>query len=56
MFLIITIVLSVLVGFNFLLLMFSCNKTTKRENPKEKVIKVNPTIQNITNHLAPTGS
>lgn len=58
MFLIITIVLSILVGLNFLLLSFSCNKTTKRVSQKEKtkVIKHTPAIQQTSNQLAPTGS
>ncbi len=58
MIVIITIVLSILVGINFLLLTISCNKTTKRETTKEKaqVIKVNPTIQHTSGQLAPTGS
>lgn len=57
MILTITLVLSVLVAFNFLLLIFSCNKTTRKAKPtKDKVFKANPTLQRTSNHLAPTGS
>ncbi len=58
MILIITTILSILVVFNFLLLIFSCNKTTKKEIHKEKaqVIKARHTIQHSSSHLAPTGS
>lgn len=56
MILTITIVLFILVGFNFLLLLISCNKTTKREIRKEKIVKDSPTIQHASNQLAPTGS
>lgn len=57
MFIIFTI-LSFLIGVNFLLLMFSCNKTTKKEMPKVKgkIIKTEPTIQYTSSQLAPTGS
>ena len=59
MFLIITAIISVLVCINFLLLIFSCNKTTKRikRNSEVEVIKVKPTIsQQSSRQLAPTGS
>ena len=58
MILTITIILSVLVAFNFLLLQISCNKITKRERPNQNVeiVKDTPTIQPASNHLAPTGS
>ncbi len=51
-------ILSILVGVNFLLLAFSCNKTTKKVTPKEnvKVIKPSTAIQQASSHLAPTGS
>ncbi|WP_460218974.1 hypothetical protein [Psychroserpens sp. MEBiC05023] len=60
----ITLILSFLVALNFLLLIFSCNKTTKRsasENnvlvtPSKPVKIVKPTAQITTNQLAPTGS
>lgn len=57
MFLIITII-SILITLNFLLLFFSCNKTTKKVVSKEKVkkIKQKPAVQHTTNQLAPTGS
>ena len=55
----ITIILSILVGVNFLLLIFSCNNSTKRKTTREKVQVLKPitaTIQQTSNHLAPTGS
>ena len=58
MILTITIILFILVGFNFLLLFFSCNKTTKREkpNPKVEISKDSHAIKPVQNRLAPTGS
>ncbi|MBO6606516.1 MAG: hypothetical protein JJ928_04385 [Psychroserpens sp.] len=58
MILTITLVLSFLVAINFLLLVFSCNKTTKRVVTEEKtVIKpIKPAKQLATSQLAPTGS
>ncbi|PWK19844.1 hypothetical protein LX78_01194 [Xanthomarina spongicola] len=60
MLLTITFILSFLVAINFLLLFFSCNKTTKRTGIKETkptlIIKNNPTKQEVPTHLAPTGS
>lgn len=65
MIMIITLILSFLIVLNFLLLIFSCNKTTKRiptENPiiikTPKVAKKSSNTQKIAarNHLAPTGS
>lgn len=58
MILTITIILSILVAVNFLLLAFSCNKTTKREVKKEKIRSIKPktTIQHSSGELAPTGS
>ena len=58
----IILVLSSLVALNFLLLIFSCNKTSKVvKNKKPRVIKQNkPTTvvstQLQTGQLAPTGS
>ena len=59
MLLTITLILSFLVCVNFILLIFSCNKTTKRTEVKE--IKPTRVINTTTNqqpstHLAPTGS
>ncbi len=57
----ITIVLSILVAINFLLLAFSCNKTSKRK-PREKPFILRKTgVQTVTNRqsegqLAATGS
>lgn len=60
MLLIITIVLSALVALNFLLLAFSCNKTTKKVNASKIELttskKVLVTKQSETIQLAPTGS
>lgn len=58
MILTITIILSILVSINFMLLAFSCNKTTKREIKQENIRTINPktTIQQAPNRLAPTGS
>lgn len=62
---IITLTLSFLVALNFLLLIFSCNKTTKKvsnETPlvlkSSKVSKPSVTTKKITTRtqLAPTGS
>ena len=54
----ITIAVAVLIAINFLLLIFSCNKTTKRKPAKEKVQAIRPThsLQHTSNQLAPTGS
>ena len=64
MIMIITLTLSILVIINFLLLKFSCNKTTKRTTPVQEpnvIIQDNPiptkklaTTQ--SSQLAPTGS
>ncbi len=59
MLLIITSVLIFLVAINFLLLVFSCNKTTKRLKMLDKnkgVVSVRPAKQGASNQLAPTGS
>ncbi len=64
MIMIITLTLSILVIINFLLLKFSCNKTTKRTSSIQKpstvtqdnpiLTKKLPTAQ--SSQLAPTGS
>lgn len=60
MLLTITLILSFLVAVNFLLLIFSCNKTTKRVEVKETkptlIIKTTTTSQQASSQLAPTGS
>jgi len=58
MILTITIVLTVLVAFNFFLLLFSCNKTNKRvtEDKKPILVKNQLTKQSAPLHLSPTGS
>jgi len=58
MMLTITIVLTVLVAINFLLLMFSCNKTTKRVSEVKTTTLVTPRItkESASTQLAPTGS
>jgi hypothetical protein len=60
MLLTIILTLSVLVGINFLLLIFSCNKTTKREVSIERkptfVVTKHPTTTQASTQLAPTGS
>jgi len=56
---IITIVLTILVGLNFLLLRFSCNKTTKKniQTEKPKLIKTKDAgIHSSRRELAQTGS
>lgn len=54
----ITIIISVLVIFNFLLLIYSCNKTEKsvKKIKKPVVIKPKITIELEPERLAPTGS
>ena len=57
----IILILSFLVAFNFLLLIFSCNKTTRKvEHKAPKVIRTkSPTLvssQLDTRQLSPTGS
>lgn len=58
MLLTITIALSVLVIINFLLLIFSCNKTVKNKKATKKPIVFTPTIslKQQPQRLAPTGS
>ncbi|MFT5847539.1 hypothetical protein [Psychroserpens sp.] len=57
----ITLILSSLVALNFVLLIVSCNKTTKKTTQKQPTLiktttkKVRPE-RLATNHLAPTGS
>ena len=54
----ITIVISLLVAVNFILLKFSCNKTTKKASiRKEQAITLKePTKKSAAVQLAPTGS
>ena len=56
----ITIVLSVLVALNFLLLKVSCNKTTQiKSTERPLVIKTKTTVittPQLSKQLAPTGS
>jgi hypothetical protein len=57
----ITLTLSILVALNFMLLIFSCNKITKKVSQTEPtLIKTNTkkirTERLTTSHLAPTGS
>ncbi|WP_298901939.1 hypothetical protein [uncultured Psychroserpens sp.] len=56
----ITLILSFLVALNFLLLIFSCNKTTKKVTTERQIFKpkkvVKPTQQLASAQLAPTGS
>ena len=62
MLLTITLVLTLLVGLNFFLLYFSCNKTKKKsivKPPKvllSKKQEVTETSQSLEGRLAPTGS
>lgn len=54
----ITLIISALVAINFLLLIFSCNSTSKKpiKNTKPVALKPKTTIQLETEALAPTGS
>lgn len=57
----ITLILTSLVALNFLLLIFSCNKTTKREKYEQPYIvrESKPTVSTtklVSRQLAPTGS
>ncbi len=59
MLLFITSVLIFLVAINFILLAFSCNKTSRRLkalNKNKRVVSVLPTKTEVTGQLAPTGS
>lgn len=54
------IILSSLVAINFILLIFSCNKSTRRVEKIEKkptlIIHSEITTQSVSTQLAPTGS
>ena len=56
----ITLIIAVLVGINFLLLKFSCNKTTKKVRSKKPLILTKPastlTTESAPGRLAATGS
>ena len=56
----ITIILSILVAINFILLKFSCNKTTRRRSFSKPYVITKPTTtittQPATSQLAATGS
>lgn len=55
----ITLIIASLVAVNFLLLVFSCNKTSKKEVTEIISYKKQPTLvanQLETRQLAPTGS
>lgn len=54
----ITLIISILVAINFLLLLFSCNSTSKKSkaNKIPVVLKPQITIELETETLAPTGS
>lgn len=60
MLLTVTLVLSALVFINFLLLIFSCNKTTKKTQLTTKkptfIVTKNTTKPQPSGQLAPTGS
>jgi hypothetical protein len=61
MLLTITLVLTLLVGLNFFLLFFSCNKTNKKSvvKPPKVLLSKNQVIetnQSLEGRLAPTGS
>ena len=61
MLLTITIILSFLVAVNFILLIFSCNKTTKRANQKTEnrptfIVSKNIGVSSDSAQLAATGS
>lgn len=59
MLLIITFLVVFLIAINFILLLFSCNKTTKNKKSLDKnkgVVSVRHTKPEVANQLAPTGS
>jgi len=58
MILTITFILIALIAFNFLLLVFSCNKTSKKVSEVKKATLTTKrlTKQSAQVHLAPTGS
>ena len=49
----ITIVLSILVAINFILLKFSCNKTTKRRSVGKPLVLRNSKVKPVTKQPAP---
>ncbi len=53
-----TLIISFLVAVNFLLLAFSCNKTTKKKESKKPVVlrERYTTTKQVSGQLAPTGS
>jgi flagellar basal body-associated protein FliL len=56
MILTITLILSFLVAINFLLLIFSCNKTTKKvENQKPRILRVQKPTPTLVSNQLPTG-
>jgi hypothetical protein len=61
MLLTITLIVTLLVGLNFFLLFFSCNKTSKKNvvKPPKVLVSKNQAIESnqlLEGHLAPTGS
>ena len=60
MFFTITLIISGLIAINFLLLIFSCNRTKKKivtqKTEKVRVIYNNRIVENTPSDLAPTGS
>lgn len=57
----ITLILTLLVGLNFFLLFFSCNKTSRKNvvKPPKVLVCKNQVIESnqlLEDHLAPTGS
>tara|TARA_Y100000589_G_C27021665_1_gene575184 strand:+ start:749 stop:940 length:192 start_codon:yes stop_codon:yes gene_type:complete len=56
MLLTITLILSFLVAINFLLLMFSCNKSSKKvENKKPHIIRTERPTPTLVSNQLPTG-
>ena len=53
-----TLIISFLVAVNFLLLAFSCNKTTKKKESKKPVVMRQhlATTKQVSAQLSPTGS
>lgn len=51
-----TFIVAILVAINFLLLVFSCNKTTKKVPTQQPIIRKETTILSNSGELAPTGS
>ena len=54
----ITISISILIAINFLLLKFSCNKTTGKQKENKQTVVLSERITNVSEsqELAPTGS